>query len=402
MKTPDVVIADIRRRLSEKWHTDLVGGEAAFPHAFPLGRLGADILREDYAPIHAWTVDMQDWARRTGVLLDYSNRKAKGGTVQVVPTRAQVGSIDDAARIVAGDWPERLLRARMRLVILREGYPEMIDFGRTLRLIDAYSAVDFGLLLTVSDWYLRDPSRAALGVTPRQVPIPGVHAKWLQSHQAGVQALTGLADLGLLPGHQPVIHFSYLDPGHRAAGARVHDSATVGDSFVPVYRPEVVIISENKDTAIHFLPIAGGISVEGVGKGGKTIASFPWIRDASVVVYWGDMDRDGFEILDGYRADFDRDVSSILMDPETYEAYEQFGTDLDKNSKAITAGSPKLAKHLHADERAVYLRVLDAQRTGHRRLEQERIPLGLAREVVQLLVERARSAGQTGDQRGVL
>ena len=387
MKAPDAVVADIRRRLTERWHTDLVGGEAAFPHAFPLGRLDADALRDDYAPIHAWTVDMQDWARRTDVGLDYENRKAKGGTVQAVPTRARVESIDEAARIVAGDWPERLGRSRMRLVILRESYPQVIDIGRTLRLVDAYSVVDFGLLLTVADWYLRDPSRAALGVTPRQVPIPGVHAKWLQSHQAGVQALTGLADLGLLPGHQSVIHFSYLDPGHRSAGGRVHDSATVGDSFVPAYQPEVVIISENKDTAIHFLPLAGGISVEGVGKGGKTIASFPWIRDAPVVVYWGDIDRDGYEILDGYRVDFKRDVDSILMDPETYEAYEQFGTDLDKNGKAITAGAPRPTTKLHADERAVYLRVLDVQRTGHRRLEQERIPLGRARDAVQLLRE---------------
>ncbi|SDK35564.1 hypothetical protein SAMN05216282_10588 [Cryobacterium psychrotolerans] len=396
MKAPDTVVADIRRRLSDRWHTDLVGGEAAFPHAFPLGRLDADALRDDYAPIHAWTVGMQDWARRTGVVLDYTNRRAKGGTVQAVPAHARVESIDDAARIVGGDWSDRLGRARMRLAILREGYPQMIDIGRTLRLIDTYAAVDFGLLLTVADWYLQDPARAALGVTPRQVPLPGVHAKWLQSHKAGVQALTGLADLSLLPEHSSRIHFTYLDPDHRAAGGRVHDSATVGDSFVPAYQPEVVIISENKDTAIHFLPLAGGISVEGVGKGGKTVASFPWIRDAPVVVYWGDIDRDGYEILDGYRADFDRDVDSILMDPETYEAYEQFGTDLDKNTKAITAGAPRPGTNLHADERAVYLRVLDAQRTGHRRVEQERIPLGRALEAVQLVCKQSVSGVYEG------
>lgn len=103
----------------------------------------------------------------------------------------------------------------------------------------------------------------------------------------GVQALTGIDDLGLLPGHPPRIHFTYLDPGHLGAGGRVHDSATTGDSFRPAYQPEIVVFSENKDTAIHFPPLAGGISVEGVGKDGKTPASFPWIRDAPVLVYWG-------------------------------------------------------------------------------------------------------------------
>lgn len=396
MKTADVVTADIRRRLSERWHTDLVGGEVAFPHAFPLGRPGSAALHDDYATIHAWTVDLQDWAKRSGVRLDYENRKAKGGSVQAVPTHVGVSSIDHAAAIAAGDWPGRLERGRARLSVLRERFSHLRDIGRTVRLVDVYSDVDFELLLTVADWFLLDPARAVLGVTPRQVPIPGVHAKWLQSHRAGVLALTGLADLNLLPKHPARVHFTYLDPDYRATSARVHDSATVGDAFAPAYRPEVVIISENKDTAIHFLPIAGGISVEGEGKGGKTLASFPWIRDAAVVVYWGDIDRDGYEILDGYRVDFDRDVDSILMDPATYEAYEQFGTDLDKYGKAIAAGNPKPVTKLNDDERAVYLRVLDAQRTGHRRLEQERIPLARALEAVHLVGERLlqRGSGQ--------
>lgn len=393
MKTPDAIVADIRRRLSAKWDTDLVGEESVFPHAFFLGSPAKDAMLGDYAPILVWTVGLQDWARGAGVLLDYENRRAQGGSVQPVPTHARVESIDHAVTIVAGDWPDKLERGRARLVVLHERFPHVTDMGRTLRLVDAYSVVDFELLLTVADWYLQDPARAALGVTPRQVPIPGVHAKWLQSHRAGVQALTGLADLGLLPEHPSRIHFTYLDPDYRASGARVHDSATVGDAFAPAYQPEVVVISENKDTSIHFPAIADGISVEGVGKGGKTVASFPWIRDAPTVVYWGDIDRDGYEILDGYRVDFDRDVDSILMDLETYEANEQFGTDLDKNGKAITAGSPRPVERLHAGERVVYLRVLDVQRTGHRRLEQERIPLDRAREAVQLVRERERFAG---------
>lgn len=387
MKKPDAIVADVIRRLTGKWHAHLVGEEVSFPHAFPLGRPAAADLRADYAAVHAQTVAWQDWARSRGVVLDYENRVAKGGTTQSIPTHAWVESIDHAAAIVAGDWSERLDRGRERLTVLREKYPLLGEAGRTIRLVDAYSAVDFGLLLTVADWYLEDPSRAALGVTPRQVPIPGVHAKWLQNHRAGVQALTGMDDLGLLPGHPPRIHFTYLDPGHRSAGGRVHDSATVGDPFMPAYLPEVVIISENKDTAIHFPPLPGGISVEGVGRGGKTPAAFPWIRDASVVVYWGDIDRDGYEILDGYRVDFGRDIDSILMDTATYEVYEAFGTDYDQYGRALLSGDPKPVEKLRADERAAYLQVLDEQHTGHRRVEQERIPLDRALKAVTLIRE---------------
>ena len=388
MKSPEAVVADIGRRLTAKWHTHLVGDEAAFPHAFPLGRPTAADLRADYATVHARTVEWQDWSRDHDVALDYENRAAQGGTKQVIPTHARVESVDRAAGIVAGEWPERLARGRERLSVLRERYPHLVDISRTLRLADPYSTVDFDLLQLVADWYLADPARAALGVTPRQIPIPGVHAKWLQSHRAGVQALTGLVDLGLLPGHPPRVHFTYLDPEHRAIGARVHDSATVGDSITPAYLPEVVVISENKDTAIHFPPLASGICVEGVGRGGKTIAAFPWLRSAPVVVYWGDIDKDGYEILDGYRADFDRDIDSILMDPATYAAYEEFGTDFDQYGRPLAAGDPKPAQQLRANERAMYLRVLDAQHKGHRRVEQERIPLARALEAVELIRAR--------------
>jgi len=387
MKTLKAITEDVRRRLGARWHTDLVGGESAFPHAFPLGRPSAAALLNDYATVHVWTVALQDWSARTGVKLEYENRAAQGRTVQPVPTHANVESIDQAATIAGGDWATRLKRTRARLPILRERYPNRIDTARALRLVDMYLVVDFELLLTVADWYLQAPERALLGVTPRQVPLPGVHAKWLQSHKAGVLALTGLTSFNLLPEHAARIHFTYLDPDYRATGARIHDSATVGDTFAPAYTPEVVVISENKDTAIHFPPLAGAISVEGVGKGGKTVASFPWIRDAPVVVYWGDIDRDGYEILDGYRVDFGRDIDSILMDSEAYDEYEQFGTDVDKNGKPIAAGIPKPVKRLNEHERALYLRLLDVEHTGHRRLEQERIPLASARESVQRILE---------------
>jgi len=378
MKTPTQVVADITRRLTNNWHSHEAGGDQAFPHAFPLGRPSAADLQGDYASFYERTVEWQDWAKANGVTLTYQTRVAKGGTRQTVPTHVTVDSIDKAATIVAGEWPARLERTRHRLATVRERYPHVTDSARALRLIDKYTDLDFDLLTTVADWYLQDPTRAASGVTPRQVPLPGVHAKWLQGHTVGVQALTGLDSLGLLPPHPPRIHFTYLDPDYRATGARLHDSATVGDNFTPAYPPQIVVISENKDTAIHFPEFPGGISVEGVGKGGKTPASFPWLSDAPSVIYWGDIDSDGYEILNGYRVDFQRDIDSILMDPATYDTYQAFGTNTDRNGNVLAAGKPRAVEQLHAYEREVYLQLLRADHPGYRRIEQERIPLEIA------------------------
>lgn len=378
MKTPEAVLADIRRRLDNTW-ADHLAGQPAWPHRFPLGTDSKSVLeaewQDTYQPLRrTWA----DWARKHPATTLHTEPKRVYSTTQDLPVGLTITTIDAAARLAGEDWPTRLERATHRLTTLRQRHPDLVNPSKVLRAVDRYTETDFGLLLTVADWFSRND---ATGLTPRQVPIPGVHAKWLKSHRSLLLTLTGRDTLGLLPEHPPRIHFTYLDPDHRAAGGRVHDSATVDDAFAPAYPPQVVVISENKDTAIHFPPIPGGIAVEGDGFGGKTAAAFPWLTSAPHLYYWGDIDAHGYEILNGWRAD-GVPVTSILMDPDTYETYEPFGTNTDKNNQPLRPGVPKALPCLTPDERAVYERVLDAAHTGHRRIEQERIPLAVAHAAV--------------------
>lgn len=382
--TPQNLLRSVENRLKARWVADLTSTEPtdSWPHKFPtgLGSVPQDDLQTRWADIHQPAVHAwRDWAAEHGLRVIDKPRRV--WTTLDLPTHIEVESIDQAAQLAAGEWPNRLNRARQRLHILRERFPTS-DTAAVIRVTDGYSDLDFDLLLTVAVWYLEDPQRAASGITPRQVPLPGVHAKWLQTRTAGVQALTGLTDLGLLQRHPARIHFTYLDPNYRATGARIHDSATVGDHFTPAYLPEVVVISENKDTAIHFPALPGGIAVEGDGFGGKTAARFPWLTGARRLYYWGDIDAHGYEILNGYRAD-GLSVTSILMDLDTYEAYERFGTNTDKNQAPLRPGPPKPLDDLLPHERVVYHRLLDATHTGHRRIEQERIPLDIALAAVE-------------------
>ncbi|MGJ9426410.1 ATP-binding protein [Nesterenkonia halotolerans] len=94
----------------------------------------------------------------------------------------------------------------------------------------------------------------------------------------------------------------------------------------------------------------------------------------------------------GYRVDFDRDIDSIFMDELTYQLYEQFGTNLDQNSRPLEAGTPRLVEKLRENEHRMYLRVLDAQESGPRRIEQERIPLDRALEAVEHIRKRSRKS----------
>lgn len=378
MKELAEVIKDIRRRLERTWATDLTGTTASWPHRFPLGATTKTDLetrwKTTYQPlVRQW----RDWAKEHPVRL-HTESKRVYTTTQDIPTHIEVAAVDIAANLLGDDWINRLRRGRDRLAQAADRFPATPDLAHVIRVVDDYTDTDFVLLLTVAGWF---QANDASGYTPRQVPIPGVHAKWLNTHQPLIVALSGRDTLGLLPRHPARIHFTYLDPAYRATGARLHDSATVHDTFTPPYSPAVVIISENKDTAIHFPPVPGGIVVEGDGFGGKTAAAFTWLTDAPHLCYWGDIDAHGYEILSGWRTD-GVPVTSILMDPATYDTYEPYGTNTDQHGHPLKPGSPKPLPHLTSDERSVYDRLVDPALRTHRRIEQERIPLRAALDAI--------------------
>lgn len=66
------------------------------------------------------------------------------------------------------------------------------------------------------------------------------------------------------------------------------------------------------------------------------------------------------------------------MDPATYDAWERFGTNLDKNGKPLGPRPPRPAPHLTDAERTLYCQLISPDWTRHRRVEQERIPLSVA------------------------
>ncbi|MFE2750604.1 Wadjet anti-phage system protein JetD domain-containing protein [Actinosynnema sp. NPDC059335] len=378
MKTPADVLTDIRRRLDRTWAADLAGASTSWPHRFPIGTPRKSELEAGWARTYQPLIrQWRDWAKMQPVQL-HTEPKRVYTTTQDIPVHVEVAGLDAAARVVGDDWTFRLARTRDRLGLLVQRFPGTPELDRVVRATDKYSDTDFDLLLTTAAWF---QANDATGLTPRQVPIPGVHAKWLNTRQSLIIALSGRANLGLLPRHPARIHFTYLDPAYRATGARHHDSATVGDAFTPPYRPAVVIISENKDTAVHFPPVDGGVAVEGDGFGGKTAAAFPWLTQAPHLYYWGDIDTHGYEILNGWREDGVA-VRSILMDPATHETFEPYGTNTDRNGILLQPGTPKPLPRLTPTERAVYERLLAPAWRGHRRVEQERIPLRFAAETL--------------------
>lgn len=353
---------------------------APWPYTIALGRPSKRVLVDDIAAIVAYAERLEGLAAAHGLRITYETRIAGGR--QQVPTHLVVPSIDSAASLEGRSAQSLLATARDRAQLLADGFPRL---GREalagiVRATSDYGHLDFELLVQAGSWFGRHDAR---GLTPRQVPLEGFHAKWLDA--AGrrhlIELLAGKQDLGLVR-RPSLVEFRYLDPGWLAAGGRRYDSHTIGDVSTLPYQPQLVLIVENKDSFLFFEPVPHAICVFGAGRAGPTnVARLPWMAQVPKLFYWGDMDADGLEILDAYRA-AGLGVQSILMDMAAFERYERFGTKQATGKRSLASHVAQDVAHLEADERALYELLCSPAHKGNRRIEQERIPLAAAKEAL--------------------
>lgn len=378
MKTPAAALADLRRRLEKTWSQVVTG--AAWAGEIRLGSSGLTgrRLAEVWGEIHPIRSEWIAWQASAGPEVEVGWRDATlYGSKQPLPSVLKVATIDTAARLLQEDWPERLASARARAARLVADFPDHPDPAGILRATRELTDVDFDLVVRTARWFATPhPS----GLTARQVPVEGMGTKWLDRRGGVVRRLAGLASLDLEPGRPSRVHLTYLDPMHLAAGGRRHDVATLGDVDVLAYEPSVVLIAENRDTAQQFPPVAGGIAVEGDGNGPGGIPKLAWVRDCPDLVYWGDMDARGLEILAAFRAT-GLPVRSMYMDMASYRHWRRFGVDHDDDGTPI-GPRPVRDVDLDAGERELYEALCSVDWTGHRRIEQERIPLEEAAAVL--------------------
>lgn len=357
----DSVLAHVRGDVDPRW-----------PWTVTLTNLNGATLNERWSEVWRWILDWQSWAQANRCELIVSNKRV-GGATRSIPTRVAVPDIDTAAAAAGGEWSGRLEAAGRRAQALQRDFPETLTSG-LLRATIRLSDVDFDLARTAAAWFRQN---SAAGLTARQVPIAGLHAKWLDQHLRVVTGLSGRTELGLVS-RPSRVHFSYLDGGWIGRGNRRRDSVALDEpNQPPGYQPQVLVITENKDTALFFPETEGGIVIEGNGSAASRLASIPWIMSCPRIFYWGDLDAHGLIILDRLRSS-GIEAESIAMNLATLDRYSRFASPTLSDGRPLPTGAPAPTPFLTNGERALLERLTDPEWTGARRIEQERIPLGEA------------------------
>ena len=375
--------AELRERVQRWWDdgellASATGGGTPFPRRLPCkAPVSGDMVRH-FDDVRRWSAELCGMPHVRVVMREFRHAVLGRNTL---PAEAWVDTLDDALAIVGKKREAQRYLALFETVRTRQ--PALLDWMQAQPLRTLALEADWPRLLDVIAWLQAHPRP---GIYLRQVDIPGVHGKFIES-QRGV--LGELLDLALPAGaidessrgsagfaarygfrDKPLrVRFRMLDAAHKLLGAvGVEDMTLDADSFARL-APGVlqVFITENEINNLAFPPVADSMILFGAGYGFDMLAQADWLKRCRVV-YWGDIDTHGYAILDQLRARLPH-VSSLLMDYQTLLAHR---AQWSNEAKPLTRDLPRL----NSDEAQVYDALRDRKLGANVRLEQELIGYG--------------------------
>jgi len=235
---------------------------------------------------------------------------------------------------------------------------------------------DWDTALHVWDWLL-----AHAGETRyvRQLPIRGIDTKWIERHGKALRPL-----YRAIAGED----FSFAQPGKLFRCKACCPEVRLGgcDEFAltaaqlavvtPDARPRTVVICENLMNTLCLHDLPGTLAIHGSGFAVTELGTVPWLVDTPVV-YWGDLDTNGFAILNALRS-FAPHARSVMMDARTLQRH----FDLCVEEPKPATGSRERLTPAERDTVQLLAQGDPSRGIANLRLEQERVEWDWAYERV--------------------
>ena len=375
--------ADLRAQTLKLWDKGellraLIDPSGWQPRRLRLVVPGSNELGEQLDAVRAWLPELQGVPHVRLVWRAFTHRLLG---VSSLPAECWLDTLSDALALIGKTREARRFEALLQTTRAHDAtlFDGLLPWLQKRPLIALALADEWPRLLSVLKWLQTHPRP---GIYLRQVDLPGVDSKFIES-QRGV--LTELLDLCLPPQAidasaagttQFCRRYGFKDKPLRIR-LRVLDAALALPALgpdqdisltqtdfaqlaLPVQR---VFITENEVNFLAFPPVAGSVVIFGAGYGFDVLSGAAWLQHCSVY-YWGDLDSHGFAILDQLRAHLPH-AQSLLMDAATLYAHR---------AQWVTEPAPAVRQlsRLTAPEAALCQSLI----AGQTRLEQERLAFG--------------------------
>ena len=377
---PRDVIDFLSRRYTNQ-HKAWLLGEGQWPLTVALGQPTEQDVTKDVSAVRQW---VDAWASWTGPaeLTRVMRQWARLGLQHLPASLVISGPAEVAAMTSQAD---RWYRAAHRHGVVTQRWPLLKGnpvLGRYFGVWADYSDADFTRLLSMLAWLESNPSS---GLAARQLPVPGLDTKWLESRTGviadllqAIRRCEGGGDFYAVCGlkRPPTrLRVRILCPKlRRLFGGLADVEAPVDELARLVVQPQRAIIVENLESGLALPDMEGTIAFMRLGNAVSLLGELGWLQGCSIV-YWGDIDTHGLAILERARRHLPN-VVSMMMDRETLLSNRELW--VEERSQTTVLELPLLT----TAEREV----LDGLRTGlwgtNVRLEQERISWETATEAI--------------------
>ncbi len=359
-----------RKRVSE-FLQSVAKGENFFPREVNFGRLPAttafETLKEAFAALRAGEAS-------GGYRVSWEERQTARWGRQIFPAR--VWFEDEEGFVLASGCSLLASALRSNLKLTEEKCRALLPWVREKARRVAEAGDVWPGILEVARYFIANPRPR---LYPRQLPLP-LPTKFIdQQHellrpvldfllgdQADPDARTFNGRFHLLEDEAPVRMRFVDDALMTRAGFRVHDITQPLSQFNQ-HDPsaDVVLVVENKMCFLTLPAIAGGLAIWGGGKAAALLGKTTWLARCRLI-YWGDMDDTGYNILSELRKHHAH-VESLLMDEQAWQSHQLLAHE-DKLD-----ASPPSSLHLTEPEAVAWRQV----RLLRQMIEQEKIPLSV-------------------------
>jgi hypothetical protein len=308
-----------------------------------------------------------------GYILEFQKVKTKSLGIQDLPISIYFDNEKDFLKFLGKENEVDSFKSNVEIILRK--FPPLKDWiiKNPKKVID--NANEWENILKVCQYFKQNPKP---NLYVRELPIK-VHTKFIERNQSVIKELLDV----LISGHinteekefekrfylryaEPQIRFKVLD---KTISDRFFSG--IDDIAIPVSQFEKlnlpirkVLVVENKTTLYTTLTLPKmdkTIAIFGQGNAVTNIQNAKWLNNLTVL-YWGDIDVHGFEMLSRIRKHFDH-TKSVLMDKTTFDKY------FENESGKPTTDTTTL--NLTDNERELYNLI----KTNNWRLEQEKIPL---------------------------
>lgn len=313
-----------------------------------------------------------------GYTLEFQKVKTKSLGVQDLPTSIYFDTEKDFLKFLGKEKEVELFKESVKEII--DIFPELKDWITKNPAKIITNQTEWESILKVCQYFNQNPNP---NLYIRELPIK-VHTKFIERNQSIIKDLLNI----LISEHinneekefekrfnlkyaEPQIRFKVLDKEiSQKFFSGLDDIAIPVSQFEALNLPiKKVLVVENKTTLYTTLTLPKmdkTIAIFGSGYSVYNLKNVNWFNGLEIL-YWGDIDVQGFEILSQFRTYFPQ-TKSILMDKQTFDRF------FENDKGTPTNISTKL--NLTDEEQQLY----DILKTNNWRLEQEKIPFDYVNE----------------------